>query len=357
MSRDEVCIKVDKRAGEKMRRFLTGRSLLDPARKIMAGGASVCIPVCRCLSAEELEAAGRIAGVEIEICREKLPEHKKKLGDLSDLLKDVIPAELLPQLPRSHDLVGDILLLESLQAALLPYKAEIGSALLKLNPGVTTILLKTGSVEGEFRIPQLEVIAGAKKFETIHKEYGVNIKVDLSKAYFSPRLGYERRRVAMSISDGETVVDMFAGVGPFSLMIAKKAKTRIYSIDLNPDAILLLKENIPINRLRGEIVPICGDAKEVAKMLHGVADHVIMNLPASSLEFLDAAYRFLKKSGGTIHLYMFSGSSLEEVEAQFIDASKNMYGEFAVKGSRVVKPVAPRKWQIALDIEVKTPAE
>jgi tRNA (guanine37-N1)-methyltransferase len=151
---------------------------------------------------------------------------------------------------------------------------------------------------------------------------------------------------------------MFAGVGPFSLAIAKKVNATVYSIDINPDAIELLRSNISLNRLKGKILPICGDALTASREIVGIADHVIMNLPGSSLRFMDAAVSLLKPSGGLLHIYMFSSDpEFSHAEKLVKEALKARCGQVDIKELRVVKEVAPRKWQIAVDAACKEPAK
>jgi tRNA (guanine37-N1)-methyltransferase len=346
---EDLCLRVERKSGEQIRKLMLRRGLLDHSRRIAAVGGFVFIPLSRSPTPPELEEAG--AASTVEVCSEKLPAQEPKSSSLPEILSGRLPPELVFRLPRSYDVVGDIMLLETLDPELAPYRGLVGSALLEMNPGLKTVLVKVGKVEGEFRVPRLEAIAGLHSFETIHMEYGLRLKVDLSKAYFSPRLGYERHRVAQAVNDGETIVDMFAGVGPFSLMIAKRAMVRVYAIDKNPDAIDLLRENMGLNMLRGEVIPICDDARAVAEKIPHMADRVIMNLPGSSLEFLEAATKFLRESGGNIHLYTFTpDQTLAEAKERLLKATQKIGGRFELRNSRVVKPVAPRRWQAALDI-------
>ncbi len=338
-----LCIRAEKRSGERVRQALLRLGLYDRSRKIREEGGSILIPILR-----PLEAACTLEG---EVTTADLPPSAKRPRTLSEALGEAVPRDLHALLPRSYDAVGDILVVESLSDGLLPYRGEIGKALLRLNPGMRTVMLKTGKVAGEFRVPRLEVVAGEEKWETVHSEYGIRVKVDLSKVYYSPRLGWERFRVASSVADGETVVDMFSGVGPFSLMIAKCAMAHVYSIDLNPDAIRLLSENVSLNRLCGRVEPICGDARAAAARLGAVADRVIMNLPGRSLEFLDAAAGVLKPGGGMLHLYVFAKEDpLRGAESALRRVADLYFASYNIRGTRVVKPTAPREWQVALDV-------
>lgn len=116
---------------------------------------------------------------------------------VKEFLQGRVPPDALRSLPKSYDIVGDIIVIERLMPEADPYRKEIAEALLRLHKSVKTVLIKTGKVDGPYRIPVLELLAGEDKRETIHSEYGIRLKVDLSKAYFSPRLGFERNRVAL----------------------------------------------------------------------------------------------------------------------------------------------------------------
>jgi tRNA (guanine37-N1)-methyltransferase len=344
-----LCVSVERAAAESVRRSLLRLKLFDNARKIKTVAGTVLIPISHRPKPDELTTLRDIG--RVKIISADLRSASAHPKDLVDVLDGKLPPHLLAQLPRSYDIVGDIAVLEFLSPDLKAHKKEIGKALMDLHPNVRTVLLKTGKVKGEFRVPQLAVLAGRKRFDTIHTEYGMKFKVDLSKVYFSPRLGSEHHRVASLVSDGETVLDMFAGVGPFSLMIAKYSKAKVCAVDLNPDAIRLLSENIGLNKLRGGVIPICDDARRVSGQLSGKADRIIMNLPASSLNFLNVASECLKSEGGIIHIYIFvTDEPLVKAESAFREAAERVFSHFEIRGMHIVKPVAPKEWQVALDV-------
>jgi tRNA (guanine37-N1)-methyltransferase len=344
----DLCIRVPRERAEALRRTLQRLGILDRLRNITPSDGSVLIPIIRTPSPDEMKMLGDISS--LEVLRSDLPSQRKRPKDLMCALDNVLPPHLLALLPRSFDIVGDIAVIEDLAPELVPHGAVLAKAMMEVHPRIRTVLLKTGKVEGDFRIPHLIVLAGEEKYETVHTEYGARLKVNLSKAYFSPRLATEHHRVASMVHDGEVVVDMFAGVGPFSILIAKRALVRVFSIDINPHAIALLKENIKLNRLKGEIVPICGDVRAIAPQLNGVADRVIMNLPSSSLDYLDVAISLLKKSGGMVHLYLFAKEDpIQSAKDMFNGRLGALVKRCEIKNMRVVKPVAPREWQVVID--------
>jgi len=93
---------------------------------------------------------------------------------------------------------------------------------------------------------------------------------------------------------------MFAGVGCFSILIARNVPTaKVYSIDVNPVAFEFMQENVVVNRAFGQVFPLLGDAKALIETrLRGVADRVLMPLPEKALEYLPCAVAALKPSGG-----------------------------------------------------------
>ena len=180
-----------------------------------------------------------------------------------------------------------------------------------MHKNVEIVAKRSSITSGVERIRKVKVIAGEKRTETIHKENGLRLKLDINKVFFSPRLGNERLRIESQVQDDETVVDMFAGIGPFSILIAKRhLKTRLYAIDINKHAIDYLKENTKLNKV-GNIVPFFGDAKLIANKLGKIADRIIMNLPMSSMDFLGLVPLVVKK-GAIVHLYCLAKD--EEVD-------------------------------------------
>ncbi|HDQ16253.1 MAG TPA: tRNA (guanine-N1)-methyltransferase, partial [Bacteroidetes bacterium] len=203
--------------------------------------------------------------------REKKPKSYKELVSMPEKLKE--------KLPTSYDVVGDIILIK-LDNALLEHKNEIGNSLLNIHKNVKTVCL-IEPVSGEYRTRNVEVIAGENKTETVHKEYGLKFYVDVEKTYFSPRLANERMRITKLVKKDEIIADMFTGVAPFPIMIAKKSNPKIiYGIDKNKYAIEYAKKNVVANNLLDKIELICRDSKNVKKIVREKnADRIIMNHP------------------------------------------------------------------------------
>jgi tRNA (guanine37-N1)-methyltransferase len=163
--------------------------------------------------------------------------------------------------------------------------------------------------------------------------------------------------VAEQVKDAEVIVDLFAGVGPFSVLIGKRnPKAKIYAVDLNPDAVELLKVNVRVNRVESSVFPICADAREIAaSKLKGSADRVIMNLPETAINFVDAACNVLKPQGGIVHFYGFvrTPDSIENLKQRFselVEKKKRRVEGFLYAKS--IRETAPFESQIALDAKI-----
>lgn len=272
--------------------------------------------------------------------------------DLREALKGKLTGEELRQF-RAFDIVGDIAVVK-LPDELLPKKRVIGEALMQVHRHVRTVLRQTSVVSGEFRTRELEVIAGEPKTETTYREGGCSFKVDLAKVYFSPRLATERLRVAKQVKPGEVVANMFAGVGCYSILIARYSRAaRIYSVDKNPAAFDYMYTNIRINKVGDRVVPILGDAREVIEThLKGKADRVLMPLPEFARKFFDVALFALKPEGGVVHFYDF-GKEPDLFSSSFEFARSAAKGrKVKLLASRAIRSYATRVYHIVLDLKI-----
>jgi len=276
--------------------------------------------------------------------------------NLQEAVEDQIPSNLVSLLPQSFDVIGDVAVID-LRSELASYSMQIGNGIRRVNPNVRLVVRKSGEVSGKFRTRGLQVLAGSGGMETVHREFSCSYHLDISSVYFNPRLSYERLRVAKQVEENEVVVDMFAGVGPYSVLIAKLQPTsRVYSIDINPSAIKYLEENTFRNRVADRVIPILGDARELSILqLRGIADRVIMNLPSEAINYIDAALRTLKRRSGIVHFYQFAQRDM------IVDTIKDSFESSVIRENRQVKSfnfckaireIAPGKVQVAIDATV-----
>jgi len=272
--------------------------------------------------------------------------------DLREALRGHLSDEELRQF-RAFDVIGDIAVVK-LPEKLLPKKHLIGQTLMEVHTNVRTVLNQTTPVRGEFRTRELEVIAGEPRTETVYREGGCSFKADLARVYFSPRLATERLRVARLVKPGEVVINLFAGVGCYSVLIGKYSEaTRVYSIDKNPSAFEYMRENIRINKVGDIVVPILGDARDVVEnRLAGQADRVLMPLPELARDFFDVALKALKPAGGVVHFYDFGQEQdIFSPSLEFARSAAASRGfKVALLGARKIRSYATRCYHVVLDL-------
>jgi len=278
---------------------------------------------------------------------------------LKDNLKGTIPDHIINDVYNSYDIIGDIAIIK-LTKTVEAYKEQVAEVIMKIHKNVKTVLAQTGPVEGKYRLRKLEYVAGEAKTVTIHKEHGCLFSVDLAECYFSPRLSYERLRIAKLVKTGEVIVNMFAGVGCFSIVIAKHSEAKeIYSIDINPIAVKFMRKNVVMNKVDGRVIPIEGDAKEViVNVLSKRADRVLMPLPEKALQYLPYATLALRDRGGYIHYYDFEHARkgedpLKKASTKVEGRLRGLGFEYNICFGRIVRTTGPNWYQIVLDIFIQ----
>jgi len=280
---------------------------------------------------------------------------------LRNILSESLPSQSLAHVYNSYDIMGDIAIIRFAEASE-ECCPEIADAVMKAHKNVKTVLAQTSAVHGDFRLRGLRFVAGENRTVTTHREWGCLFSVDVEKCYFSPKLSYERMRIAKQVENGEVVLNMFAGVGCFSVLIAKYSNAeRVYSIDVNPPAVRYMKENVRLNRVYGKVFSLLGDAKEiVGNNLRDTADRVLMPLPERAFEYLPYALLGLKEAGGWIHYYDFEYArkkedAVKKVGLEVSERLQSLGAAFGITYGRIVRATGPNWFQVALDIEVFEP--
>lgn len=272
---------------------------------------------------------------------------------LKRALENVLSEKESDELISAFDQIGEIIIVR-IPDSLLSKKKIIGEALLNDVKIVRSVFYQASAVSGDFRTRDLEILAGEDNTETEYKEFGCRFTVDVENAFFSPRLSTERGRIADLVQDGEIVTNMFAGIGMFSVMAAKKKKCTVFSIDINPVASKLCEVNIGLNKLAGDIISINGDAAEIIKeQLINKSDRTLMLLPERSDEFLESAIN-ATKDGGIIHYYSHihadeKTKAGELSEEQYL---KTTTVKSEILHSKIVRPVGPRYYQTVVDVKI-----
>lgn len=275
---------------------------------------------------------------------------------LKDVLAGVLDADEAAQVYSAFDQIGDIIIIK-VPDGLAGKKMLIAEAILTNVKTAKAVFAQASAVRGDFRVRDLEFLAGDDRTVTEYKEHGCRFKVDVAKTYFSPRLSTERQRIACLVGENEVVVNMFAGVGTYSIIIAKLNKTcKVYSIDSNVIATDLCSENARLNKVSERVIPICADAATaISDLLAGVADRVLMPLPERAKEFIEPAVAALKEKG-VVHYFAHvradgkkGAKELGEKDAR--EAFRNYDHE--VTETTVVREVGPRFYQIVADVTVR----
>jgi tRNA wybutosine-synthesizing protein 2 len=279
--------------------------LLDRSRKILEKGSFMEIPVTEPVPGCEVVAQVR-------------PAFYKKTPDLAESLRSEIPKKDIDLLPRGWYIQGDVIVVK-IHPGLSTHQYRIAQALLDFYPRCCTVLRDYG-IEGQFREPVREVIAGTKT-ETVHRENGVIFNLDARKVMFSA--GNLKERVRMSLfGKDEFVVDMFAGIGYFTLPMAVHSRPRkVMAIELNPNAYNYLCQNIRQNHVEDIVVPVLGDCAKVTPV--GVADRVVMGMVHVTDRYLQKGIQALRP-GGILHYHQTIPSQMHPAQAvrDVTDAAK-----------------------------------
>jgi len=303
-------VKVYRERAEEVRRQIIKLGLYDYSRKVVRDGDYVLIPV---LGKQDLD---------YEVVEADLPPAPQRKKPVSRF---------------SYDVLGSVAVINDLNMPV-EKAAEAAAEIMERHHAVRTVLLKRGEVAGDERVAKYVVVLGEHSTESLYRESGCLFMLDPTKVFFSPRLSSERLRVASQLRGSERVLDMFAGVGPFSIIMARKhPEVTVYAVEKNPEAFRYLCINIELNKLSGRVKPFHGDAAEIVPTLPVKFNRVVMNLPHLSLHHLPTAASALEK-GGKIHLY-----TLEQRDnGKDVEAALAAVGGLEIVYTRVVKEHSPK---------------
>lgn len=267
---------------------------------------------------------------------------------LKEALEGKLTKNQIKLVPKSFDIIGDILIFSDFPDALKGKEKIIAKVALELFKNVKVVAKKSAFHGGIFRTKKIKILGGAKRKTTEYIENKVRLGLNVETCYFSPRLSNERLRIAKLVKKGESILVMFSGVGPYPLTIAKNSKAKeIYCVEINPAAHKFAEENIRLNKVKN-IQLFLGDVKKIVPKLKKRFDRILMPLPKSAEEFLDVALKAAKK-GTVIHFYDFL---FEQDFDQAIDKIKNH-----CKKCKILKIVkcgqfSPRKYRLCVDFKV-----
>ena len=321
------CVRAPREEGEATRQRLADADLIDDEYELTVDDGSLYIPVT---DPDAVPA-------EFECVSRTLEERETQ----------TTPTDLLGFEP-TYERLGEAALLDEDD----PERArEIADAICESDLPLETVLNKASKVKGETRVRDWELLAGADT-EIVHREYGCEFLLDLAEVYFSPRLATERNRVVEQVAAGEHAFDMFAGVGPFVIPVAKRGAECV-GVDVNPNAIDYLRENARRNGVEDRVTAICDDVRAVAPEYEGWADRVVMNLPHSADEFLESAVT-VAGDDCVLHYYdiQHEDDPFGPGERAIREAAGSAY-DVSVETERVVRSYAPHELNVCLDVRLE----
>jgi tRNA (guanine37-N1)-methyltransferase len=330
---------VPRARGEEVRRDLVDSGLLRSDLEIRHEGDFLVLPLL-----EGPAGVPRSWGEVVE--REFRESARKGPTRYSDILP--WPDSEKEALPRAFDIVGDIVLVR-LPDQLEARKGAVGQALLEFVPGARLVGLDHG-VHGPERRREVERIAGTGPWRTRHKENGVELEVDVERAYFSPRLAREHARVAEDVRAGDRVYDLCCGVGPFSVTIARLGRAAsVTAVDANPDAIRLLRDTLSRHPYGSRVTPVMARMEEFLPTAPPV-ERVAMNLPHEGIKYLSSVARTVAPGGRLYYYEVVSRTELARRGVALVNSLEPV-GEFAVVAERVVHPYSPTSDLVAFVVE------
>ncbi len=278
-----------------------------------------------------------------------------------DLLKAKLNGKInvnLDNLPRGFQRIGDIIII-NLDKSFNDFKNEIGNTILEIFK-VRSVCSKYGEIKGEYREPQIEVIAGSDNTLVNHVEHGIKYRFDVRKVMFAKGNLSERVRYPKMVKEGEIIVDMFAGLGYFSLPMAKLSKPKkIYSIEINSVSFNFLKENIKLNNI-SNIEAINGDNRKIIDELveKGIkADRIIMGYLPPPKKFLPWAFKIIKRKGILHYEDILSVGKEKEESEEVMKMIENIAKDYNFKVKLLhlqdVKSYGPKRHHYVFDILVE----
>jgi tRNA (guanine37-N1)-methyltransferase len=249
------------------------------------------------------------------------------------------------------DVIGDIAIVK-LRPGTEAKEAGFAHAILSEMKSVKCVYGQEGGIEGDFRLRKLRHLAGEERTRTLHKENGIRLRLDVETCYFSPRLSTERLRIAGQVDKGERVLNMFAGVGPYSILIAKRA--RVWSCELNDAAFKFHLENNRLNKVEDRVDMMEGDAMLLpAELGDGMLfDRILMPHPSQANLFLQAAVSMLAP-GGLVHYYRHvSGEDVAEAEGSLRGEVGRLAPAVRISSVRKVRLIGPRYIELVADLRL-----
>lgn len=349
-SQTALGLKFPKKISQTILNYLKGLDSLNTNLSIDKTQHDLIVPL---IDQIDIEFIKRKFGLkdDIKLIQHNFKRKEIKYNSINEILQTIIPEKLMEFLSTSYDQIGTIAVID-LKDEISEYKQEIGKAIMQIHPSIQTVFRKSKAVGGTTRIRGLEHIYGQKNYETVHREYGLNIYVNLEKIYFSPRLSTEHRRIAEQVKSNECILDMFGAAAPFGLHITNLRNTIVHTLDINENAPEIISHSLELNKkLKGTILIHTGDAIEKVKEFHDQGlkfNRIIMNHPSNALKYLKYANSILKKDG-IIHVYSFV--QMENHDDVCKELILNELKGFEIRDIHKVRQYSPDEYHTCITIQ------
>ncbi len=337
-------IRVEKKNAEAVRAYLKAHKLMDKQHCVLSRNSFIYFPMLR-PGAGEMAHLKKLGAepTDAAFMRQKMPR-----GYRDALLKE-LGMRGYEKAVKSYDLVGDTAIIDARHGLAM----KIAKALSVSDRRIKRVISKAGAVKGSFRTRDFRHVWGRKGYEVEYRENGILLSLDIRKAFFSPRLAYERKRISDSARDGENVVVMFAGAGPFDILLAKShVHDAVVAIEMNRDAHRYHLRNIALNKV-ANVVPILGDVRDFGARYRGFADRIVMPLPRDSHHFLETAAAMAGKRC-IIHYYAFAGKG--EPYSHHLELLRSFFSargrKVRILLKRIVRTYSPAEDEIVIDFMV-----
>ncbi|MEN7982264.1 MAG: hypothetical protein ABFQ65_02365 [Nanoarchaeota archaeon] len=254
---------------------------------------------------------------------------------------------------RAFNVLGNIAIVNFSDDTKQKDKKEFAQKILKEQKNITTVLEKSGNFSGRLRKMKTIYLAGEKTKEVLYKENDCVFRFNVDTTYFSPRLSNERKEISKLIKKNENVFVMFAGVAPFSIVIAKNSKAKkVFSNELNREANKYGELNIGLNKLKNKVELVKGDVKKVAKKFKREFDVIVMPRPNLKDIFLESAFSLSKKNT-RIYYYGFCKIGEEgKVVEQIKEEAKKFKKKIKILNLKKAGEIAPYKIRLRVDFRI-----
>jgi len=281
------------------------------------------------------------------------------------------------RIPRAFDRFGNIALVKFDRKTNIKDKKKFANKLMKNHKSITTVLEKIGRFKGRLRKQQTKYLAGERTKEALYRENNCTFRFNIDKTYFSPRLSNERKEISQQVKKGDDVLVMFAGIAPYSIVIAKNSGAKkVYSNEINREANRYGKLNAELNKVKNKIVFLDGDIKRVVRGINKSTiaptttlrrvkcknpelkdipryfNIIIMPRPQLKDSFLKEAFS-LSKNGTKIYYYDFcKEDKIDSIDEKVRAEAKEAHKKIKILKIKKAGEIAPYRYRIRVDFRV-----